>query len=123
MGKVLGIVYRTLATHITKKAGNNKKTAQTGAVTLIQRFGSALNLNIHFHMLYLDGVYAEDNYGKTRFEKINRTAMLTSSQKNYFAFNAYSHEDAHSFSPKLITCSHPCCSLFGAILRLGNSFN
>jgi hypothetical protein len=27
------------------------------AVTLIQRFGSALNLNIHFHILYLDGVY------------------------------------------------------------------
>ena len=66
MGKVLGIVYRTLATHITKKAGYNKQTAQTGAVTLIQRFGSALtkspgailnsrrlaprsNLNIHFH--------------------------------------------------------------------------
>jgi hypothetical protein len=70
MGKVLGIVYRTLATHITKKAGYNKQTAKTGAVTLIQRFGSALNLNIHFHMLYLDGVYAEDNYGKTRFHPI-----------------------------------------------------
>jgi hypothetical protein len=70
MGKVLGIVYRTLATHITKKAGYNKQTAQTGAVTLIQRFGSALNLNIHFHMLYLDGVYAADNYGKTRFHPI-----------------------------------------------------
>jgi hypothetical protein len=42
MGKVLGIVYRTLATHITKKAGYNKQTAQTGAVTPIQRFGSAL---------------------------------------------------------------------------------
>jgi hypothetical protein len=65
---VLGIVYRTLTTHITKKVGYNKKTAQTGAVTLIQRFGSALNLNIHFHMLYLDGVYAGDNYGKTRFD-------------------------------------------------------
>jgi hypothetical protein len=47
MGKVLGIVYRTLATHLTKKAGYNKQIAQTGAVTLIQRFGSALNLNIH----------------------------------------------------------------------------
>ena len=69
MGKVLGIVYRTLATHITKKAGYNKQTAQTGAVTLIQRFGSALNLNIHFHMLYLDGVYAADNYGKTRLDE------------------------------------------------------
>ena len=29
--------------------------AKTGAVTLIRRFGSALNLNIHFHMLLLDG--------------------------------------------------------------------
>jgi len=42
MGKVLGIVYRCLATHLIKKAGLSRKTAQTGAVTLIQRFGSAL---------------------------------------------------------------------------------
>jgi len=35
-------------------------TAQCGAVTLIQRFGSALNFNVHFHMLWLDGVYQED---------------------------------------------------------------
>jgi hypothetical protein len=27
MGKVLGIFYRTLATHITKKSGYNKQTA------------------------------------------------------------------------------------------------
>jgi transposase len=25
-----------------------------------------------------------------------------------FIIAAYSHEDDHSFSPKLITCSHPC---------------
>jgi hypothetical protein len=31
--------------------------AECGAVTLIQRFGSALNLNVHFHMLLPDGVY------------------------------------------------------------------
>jgi len=29
---------------------------RTGAVTLIQRFGSALNLNVHFHMIFVDGV-------------------------------------------------------------------
>jgi hypothetical protein len=29
MGKVWGIVYRTFATHITKKAGYNKQTAKT----------------------------------------------------------------------------------------------
>jgi hypothetical protein len=59
MGQVLGIIYRVIATHLTKKSGFTKKTAQTGAVTLIQRFGSALNLNIHFHMLFLDGVYID----------------------------------------------------------------
>ena len=58
MGKALGIVYRTIATHLTRKAGYTKSTAHAGAVTLIQRFGGALNLNIHFHMLFLDGVYA-----------------------------------------------------------------
>jgi hypothetical protein len=42
MGKVLGIVYRTIATHLAKNAGYRKTTVQTGAVTLIQRFGSAL---------------------------------------------------------------------------------
>ncbi|MCB1646239.1 MAG: transposase [Pseudomonadales bacterium] len=34
-----------------------KSGTQSGAVTLIQRFVSALNLNLHFHMLYLNGVY------------------------------------------------------------------
>ena len=32
-------------------------------MTLIQRFGSALNLNIHFHMLFLDGVYEINTEG------------------------------------------------------------
>jgi hypothetical protein len=38
-----GIVYRCIATHLIKKAGFSRKTAQAGAVTPIQRFGSALN--------------------------------------------------------------------------------
>jgi len=42
MGKALGIVYRSIATHLTHKAGYRNSTAHTGAVTLIQRFGSAL---------------------------------------------------------------------------------
>ena len=45
MGQVLGIVYRAIAGHLIKKAGFTRKRARTGAVTLIQRFGSALNLN------------------------------------------------------------------------------
>lgn len=46
MGRVLGIVYRCIATHPIKKAGFSRKTARTGAVTLIQRFGSALTTSL-----------------------------------------------------------------------------
>jgi hypothetical protein len=52
---VLDIVYRCITMHLVKKAGGSCKTSQTGAVNLIQRFGSALNLNIDFPMLFLDG--------------------------------------------------------------------
>jgi hypothetical protein len=69
MGKVLGIVYRAISTHMIHKAGLQMKDGATGAVTLIQRFGSALNLNIHFHILFLDGVYV---YGDKppRFQRV-----------------------------------------------------
>ena len=72
MGKVLGIVYRTLATHHVRKAGYTHRTASTGAVTLIQRFGSVLNLNIHFHMLLLDGVYVvgHEQRDHPRFQRV-----------------------------------------------------
>ena len=40
-----------------KSADLTRTTGATGAVTLIQRFGLALNLNVHFHMIFLDGVY------------------------------------------------------------------
>ena len=55
--KVLGIVYRTISAYVLKKARLTRASGATGAVTLIQRFGSALNLNIHFHLLVLDGAY------------------------------------------------------------------
>ena len=80
MGQVLGIVYRCcMATHLIKKAGFTNKTARTGAVTLIQRFGSALNPNIHFHMLFLDGVYVDqpDGSARLRWVKVSTSAELT----------------------------------------------
>ena len=75
-GQVLGIVNRVIAMHLVKKAGYSKKTARTGAVTLIQRFGrsgapAALNLNIHFHMLFLDGVYVDRLDGSARFHWVS----------------------------------------------------
>lgn len=65
--RVLAIVYRVIATHLINKAGAPRSTARTGAVTLIQRFGSALNVNLHFHMPFLDGVYVEHGAGLKRF--------------------------------------------------------
>ena len=37
---------------------------------MIQRFGSALNLNVHFHMLFLDGVYTEYAREKVCFHRV-----------------------------------------------------
>ncbi len=42
-GKALGLAYRAIATRLTRKAGYTMATARTGAVTLIQCFGGALN--------------------------------------------------------------------------------
>ncbi len=45
---------RESSTYLIKKTGFTIASgAKSGAVMLIQRFGSALNLNIHFHMLFL----------------------------------------------------------------------
>ena len=41
-----------------------------GAVTVIQRFGGSLNLNIHFHALVLDGVHVEQAAGPLRFHAL-----------------------------------------------------
>jgi hypothetical protein len=34
---------------------------EAGAVTFVQRFGSSLNLNVHFHVVVLDGVFSRDD--------------------------------------------------------------
>jgi hypothetical protein len=72
MGKVLvlRIVYRAISTYLIHKAGFSLKDGAAGAVTLIQRFGSALNLNIHFHILFLDGVYVYRDNRPPRFQRV-----------------------------------------------------
>jgi len=41
-----------------------------GAVTFIQRFGSALNLNIHFHPLVPGGVFFQTAHGGIDFHAL-----------------------------------------------------
>lgn len=77
IGPVLGIVQRVIAGGLAGQAGIDRASAQCGAVTLVQRFGSALNLNVHLHMLWLDGVYESRADRKPRLQ---RTREPTSAQ-------------------------------------------
>ena len=54
LNNVLAVVQRGISSFIVRQAGLQVSSgARTGAVTLIQRFGSALNLNVHLHMLFI----------------------------------------------------------------------
>ena len=57
--EVLRVFLRALFGELRRRAGRKWGVSpdQCGAVTFIQRFGSAMNLNLHFHTLALDGVY------------------------------------------------------------------
>jgi len=64
---VLQVVQRVVTRHLLELAGLASDEGHGGAVTLIQRFGSAANLNIHLHCLVLDGVYRSDAEGAPSF--------------------------------------------------------
>jgi Putative transposase/Transposase zinc-binding domain len=68
---VLGVVYRTISGHLLTEAGLTRATGATGAVTLVQRFGSALNLNVHFHMIFPGGVYLADGADPPVFRHVD----------------------------------------------------
>jgi hypothetical protein len=57
LAPLLRVIHRVIAGFLVKRAGFKLSRADTGAVTLIQRFGSAANLNVHLHCLVLDGLY------------------------------------------------------------------
>jgi Putative transposase len=42
----------------------------TGAITLVQRFGGSLNLNVHFHDVFLDGVFTRDEHDHLCFHPL-----------------------------------------------------
>lgn len=62
---VLRIFIRALHSFYRRRARKlGISDGRTGTVTFIQRFGSAANLNIHFHVIALDGVFTEGRDGK-----------------------------------------------------------
>lgn len=69
--KALAAYHRLISRHYESKARKyNLKNPKTGAVTVVQRFGGALNLNVHFHTIYIDGVFYENEYGEEAFREI-----------------------------------------------------
>ena len=65
----VGVVSRWLRRRA--RAYGIRGALKTGGVTVIQRFGSALNLNVHFHTLMIDGVYEIRPSGTALFHPIS----------------------------------------------------
>jgi hypothetical protein len=49
------------------RTGAGVKEGLTGCVVFVQRFGSGGNLNLHFHIVALDGVYEQKSTGRLKF--------------------------------------------------------
>jgi hypothetical protein len=48
------------------------ESGEPGTVTVMQRYGAAFNLNLHFHVLLLDGLNVADAEGAPRFRRARR---------------------------------------------------
>jgi hypothetical protein len=64
---VLAVFVRALLGFERRRARADGVEGRGGAVTAIQRCGSALNTNIHFHTLVAEGVFEEQADGSQRF--------------------------------------------------------
>jgi hypothetical protein len=56
------IIRRTIGQYYVNqvmKRGATRATVQPGSVTFLQRFGGSLNLNLHVHIIFLEGVYED----------------------------------------------------------------
>jgi hypothetical protein len=73
---VLGVVYRTISGDLLSETGLTRATGATGAVTLVQRFGSAVNLNVHFHMIFPDRVYLTDGADPPLFRHVDEPGAM-----------------------------------------------
>jgi hypothetical protein len=69
---VLGAFISAITSDLRRRARKRKLRGrlQTGSLTVVQRFGSSLNLNVHFHAIAMDGVYAEQPDGAMLFHPL-----------------------------------------------------
>jgi hypothetical protein len=93
MGQVLGIVYRVIATHLTNQAGFSRKAAHTGAVTLIQPFGSAITKSHNWPTLSLTASGVPWN-GRDCWSAMPRTAIWPGREVDRIQFTSVDHHSA-----------------------------
>jgi hypothetical protein len=69
---VLGAFISAINSDLRRRARKRKLHGklQTGSLTVVQRFGSSLNLNLHFHVIGMDGLYAEQPDGTLLFHPL-----------------------------------------------------
>jgi hypothetical protein len=69
---VLGAFISAINSDLRRRARKRKVRGrlQTGNMTVVQRFGSSLNLNVHFHVIAMDGVYAQQPDGSMLFHPL-----------------------------------------------------
>ena len=61
---VVGRTMRAILGFLRRRAREEGvQDGRSGGVAIVQRFGGALNLNIHIHAIVLDGVFATDDSG------------------------------------------------------------
>jgi hypothetical protein len=74
---VVAVYMRAVLGWLRRRArGDGVSNGRGGAVAVIQRFGGALNLNLHVHALVLDGVFARDRAGGLTFHPTARLSAL-----------------------------------------------
>jgi len=65
---LVGVLFREVNRHLRDRArARGLVDPRGGAVAVVQRFGGALNLNVHIHALVLDGVFARAEDGRLVF--------------------------------------------------------
>jgi hypothetical protein len=74
---VVGVFLRAVFATLRRRAAwDGIAHGRSGAVTILQRFGGALNLNVHVHALVLDGCYAKAPAGQLAFHPAGDVTAL-----------------------------------------------
>ena len=72
---VLGALGRIFVAAIFARYRKRARGIECGAVTFVQRFGGSLNLNVHFHVVVLDGTFARDADQRVSFRAASPPAI------------------------------------------------